>query len=146
MHYDEVLCGADVGELRASRDGEALSVFGAGGIALPAAHGRQDHRLVDEVGTFGTRAGGYNCAGAVGEHGRIKIDGRVEVLADEEVAVVQSHGGQADEELIGTGSWFGDFFDLETGGHMVSWCLLWEKGPEGKSTGSRHGRVCRLFS
>ena len=88
MHDNEVLCGAHVGELGASCDGEALSVFGASGIALPATHGRQDDRLINKVGSLGARAGRYNSAGAIGEHGRIKVNGGVEVLADEEVAMI----------------------------------------------------------
>lgn len=39
------------------------------------------------------------------------------MVADEEVAVVEGCGREADEDLVGAGGWFGDFFDLDAG-----WC------------------------
>jgi hypothetical protein len=48
------------------------------------------------------RAEGGDGAVAVGEEGRSKRDGGVEVLADEEVAVIEGGGGEFDEELAGS--------------------------------------------
>lgn len=54
------------------------------------------------------RAGGFDDAIAVGEKGVLEGDARVQVLADEEVAVVESARAQADEEFAGPGSGLGD--------------------------------------
>lgn len=53
---------------------------------------------------------------AVGEERVCEGDGRVEVLADEEVAVVEGCGVEADEELAGAGGGEGDVGELEAGG------------------------------
>ncbi len=60
-------------------------------------------------------AGGDYDAAPVGEEGDGEGRTRVEVLADEEVAVVKGGGCEADEEFVGFGGGLGDFCNLETG-------------------------------
>jgi hypothetical protein len=45
----------------------------------------------------------------------VEGDARVEVLADEEVAVVEGGGGEFDEELVWAGGGEGDGVELEAG-------------------------------
>ncbi len=51
------------------------------------------------------RAGGCDDAAAVGEQRDGECDARVEVLADEEVAVVECGGGEVDDEFVRLGGW-----------------------------------------
>ena len=64
----------------------------------------------------GRAAEGDDDAGAVGEKGVGEGDGGVEVLADEEVAVVEGDGGDFDEELAGAWGGLGDGVELEAWG------------------------------
>lgn len=66
-------------------------------------------------GGGGGGAGGDDDAAAVGEEGDVEGRAGVEVLADEEVAVVEGGGGEADEEFVGLRGGVGDFGYLETG-------------------------------
>lgn len=61
-------------------------------------------------------AGRDDVAAAVGEEGDVEGRAGVEVLADEEVAVVEGGGGEADEEVVGSGCGGGDGGELEAVG------------------------------
>lgn len=56
----------------------------------------------------GGGAGGGDEAAAVGEEGDGEGGAGVEVLPDEEVAVVEGCGGDLDDEIVGAGVGFGD--------------------------------------
>lgn len=112
---DILLQRAERVQFRAAEDrvaGRGLGPVGRGG---PSRAGVQDDALVEPVGGGGGGAGGSDDAAAVGEEGDGEGRPGVEVLADEEVAVVEGGGGEADEELVGLWGGVGDFGDLETG-------------------------------
>lgn len=124
VHGDVVERGADLGELGAARDGELPLVLGPRGVGLPPAHGRQDDGLVQEVGARDVGPDGLDGAVAIGEERVGEGDGGIQVVADEEVAVVEGRCGHADEDLLGAWFWLGDFFDLEAGVLYQSWGFL----------------------
>jgi hypothetical protein len=72
-------------------------VLGPVGRVLPALGRRQDDLLVVERG--GGR--GRDDADAVGQEGRVEVDGWVEGLPDEEVAVVEGGGEDGDLDFVG---------------------------------------------
>ena len=68
-------------------------------IIFPAGSRRQDDALIVVRLCRGGGAGGSDDADAVGAEGDGEGRPGVEVLADEEVAVVEGEGGDANEEL-----------------------------------------------
>lgn len=50
----------------------------------------------------------------------VKRDAWIEVLPDEQVSVVECGGVEADQDLLWSGFWYGDIFQLEAGGGRVS--------------------------
>jgi hypothetical protein len=53
---------------------------------------------------------------AVGQEGVLKGYARVEVLADEEVAMIEGGGVELDEELVWAGLGLADLLDLDAAG------------------------------
>ncbi len=118
---DELLQRAERVEFCAAQDGVRAGGaggrvgFGAVGRGGPARAGVQDDAFVQPGGGGGRGAGGDDGAAAVGEEGHVEGGAGVEVLADEEVAVVERGGVHADEDFVGLGGGVGDLGYLETG-------------------------------
>lgn len=64
----------------------------------------------------GGAAGGDDVAAAVGEEGHGEGGAGVELLSDEDVAVVEGCGGDLDDEVVGFGGGVGDVDEFETVG------------------------------
>lgn len=96
-----------------------------------------------EGGRGGPAEGDDDARGVREERGG-EGDGGVEVLADEEVAVVEGNGGDFDEELAGAWGWLGDGVELEAGSGVRGGFRM--DGEGGGRTGTRLGRACRRFS
>lgn len=86
-------------------------------VCVPASSWENEDILVLKVAN--TLWPGLNYrAVAVCEQWVLERDARIKVLADEEVAVVQSCGIEADEDFLGARGGFGYFFELETVGRI----------------------------
>lgn len=76
-------------------------MFGPLGAVFPACPRVENDALVEPLRGGGRAAGRCDDAGAVGEERDAKGGTRVEVLADEEVAVVEGGGAEGDNGLEG---------------------------------------------
>lgn len=102
---------AGVGQLRRANDRPGLvGVVGPVGGGNPSAAWGDEDGFADELGSGrgDGRTSRLDDAVAVGEKRLLEGDAGVEVLADEEVAVVEGAGPEADEKLAGAGGRFGD--------------------------------------
>jgi hypothetical protein len=113
IHAYDILGRAEQAGFRAAEDGVASGGFGAIGGVLPAAAGHQDYRL-SEPGFGGRGADCGHDAVAVCEEGHFEGGAGVEVLAEEEVAVIESGGVNIDYEVVGARSWRWNGFQGET--------------------------------
>ena len=118
MDDDVVLGGADVGDPAGA--GGRPGALGPHGVRLPSSHRSEDDKLAEEVAAGDVRPGLDDGAAAVRQQRVVEGNGRVLVAAGEEVLVVESGGGQADQDLMVARLGDGDILDLEAGEKEVS--------------------------
>jgi hypothetical protein len=98
---------------RAAQDRVAGLGLGSFQRRLPARAWVHDHALALPFLRGRRAAGRHDGAAAVGEERDAELDARVEVLADEEVAVVEGRGVDLEDDFVGLGRWFGYFLLAE---------------------------------
>jgi hypothetical protein len=112
FHGNYFLCCAQWDGRCATQDLVPFGRFGAGGRILPSTTGGKDYSLSDPGFRGGAANAGYNPI-TVSEDGNFERRGGVEVLAEEEVAMVEGCSLDFDYEVIWIWIWGGDVTDRE---------------------------------